>query len=473
MYRNKTKSRSRRSEIMQNIAMVAFICACFALMIGVPVYNMQSETDQMSWYVSGGNVQIAAAPVTAVRMAEEETVVPTEEPVWVDLSRRNVQQKAAPAQKAEPQTPYAVVPAPADTESVVPAETEQPVEAVQPAESPVNTITITAVGDCTLGGNVPSGGDGRFDKYVEQYGYDYFFENVRHIFENDDLTIVNLEGPLTKSSAMRENRTFNFRGKTSYVNILSGSSVEICNVANNHSKDFGSKGLTETAEVLGNAGVGCSGYDRIYTTTVKGVKVCSLGFTQWDYSANEIKKACQKAKKNCDLLIVSVHWGEEKNFKATSLQKELGRAAIDGGADVVLGHHSHVIGGVDKYKGKYIVYSLGNFCFGGNGNPDDQRTLIFQQTFEIAEDGSIADSGINIIPAAISSTTSKNNFQPMILSGEKGEAVLKKIAQYSGLSMNDTKWMEDSYMVKLGYVNADDDLEIGTLDDSDTVQAAV
>ena len=473
MYRNKAKSRSRRSEIMQNIAMVAFICACFALMIGVPVYNMRSETDQMSWYVSGGNVQIAAAPVSTVQTVEEQPAVPTEEPVWADLSRKNVQQTAVPTQKAEPQTPYAVVPAPAETEPAVPAATEQPAEAVQPVEAVGKTITITAVGDCTLGGNVPSGGDDRFDKYVERHGYDYFFENVRHIFENDDLTIVNLEGPLTKSSAMRENRTFNFRGKTSYVNILSGSSVEICNVANNHSKDFGTKGLSETAEVLGNAGIGCSGYEKIYTTTVKDVKVCSLGFTQWDYSANDIKKACQKAKKNCDLLIVSVHWGEEKNFKATSLQKELGRAAIDGGADVVLGHHSHVIGGVDKYKGKYIVYSLGNFCFGGNGNPDDQRTLIFQQTFEIAEDGSIADAGINIIPAAISSTASKNNFQPMILSGEKGEAVLKKIAQYSSLSMSDTKWMGDSYMVELGYVNADDDSQNNALGDSDAVQAAV
>lgn len=447
MYKNKAKKRNTLKTRAQNAAMLAFLCACFGLMIGVPAYNMHVKTDQNSWYVSGGNVQIAAPVQNGANLTATEQQTTT----WSGLAR--------PAQTEEPavvvtSNAFSVMPAVVPTE--VPAAMEVPMPTEVPAPE-VTRITITAVGDCTLGGNVPSGGDDRFDSYVQKYGYDYFFENVRDIFENDDLTIVNLEGPLTTSNSMRANRTFNFRGKTEYVNILSGSSVEVCNVANNHSQDFGKSGLSQTAEVLSEAGIGVTGYEKVYTTTVNGVRVSFLGFTQWDYTAREIQKACEKARADCDLLIVSVHWGEEKNYRATDLQKSLGRAAIDGGADLVLGHHSHVIGGVDQYKGKYIIYSLGNFCFGGNGNPSDQRTLIFQQTFEFDASGQWTNGGINIIPAAVSSTGSKNNFQPMMLTGEAGEDLLKNIARYSTLSMADTLWMPDSYMATLGYGQASGD----------------
>jgi uncharacterized protein with FMN-binding domain len=98
------------------------------------------------------------------------------------------------------------------------------------------------------------------------------------------------------------------------------SSVEIANVANNHALDFGEEGLTETAEVLTAEGIGVSGFSRIYTTEVKGVKVCSIGFTEWAYSEDQIVQAVRTARENCDLLLVSVHWGEEKNYEATEGQ---------------------------------------------------------------------------------------------------------------------------------------------------------
>ncbi len=432
MYRNKTNYPGRRREGFKNAAMVSFLTICLAFLIGMPVYNTMTGTDRSSWYVEGGHVEIAAMPL--------QTPVPEEAHEALEPESRR---EDIPAPTATPEPVYE------------PEVTLEPMDAIQPEatlEPQPQTITITAVGDCTLGGNVPSGGDHRFDGYVEKYGYDYFFKKVKNIFEADDLTIINLEGPLTTSNAMRENRQFNFRGKTAYTKILTGSSVEICNVANNHAYDFGKAGLIETAKVLDAAGVGCSGFDKSYTTTVKGVKITSLGFTQWDYTAKQVESACKKAKKNCDILIVSVHWGIENAYTHTDLQRKLGEAAIDGGADVVLGHHPHVYGGVDKYKGKYIVYSLGNFCFGGNGNPKDYNTLIFQQTFNVSPDGEVTDGGINIIPASVSSTDSKNNFQPVVLGEKKGEALLKKVAQYSSLSMTKTLWMEDSYMAKLGYV---------------------
>ena len=288
---------------------------------------------------------------------------------------------------------------------------------------------------------------------MEKYGYNYFFDKVGVIFRQDDLTIINLEGPLTTSKDMQSGRNFNFRGKPSYVNILTGSSVEICNVANNHSLDFGMSGLKETAKVLTEAGIGVSGYDVAYTTEIKGVKITSLGFTQWDHKASEIKKACEKAKENCDLLIVSQHVGRENYYDHTELAEKFAKAAIDGGADVVLGHHTHVFGGVEKYKGKYIVYSLGNFCFGGHGNPDDDDTMIFRQTFEISPDGKVSDGGIDIIPASVTTASGHNNFQPVVLEKKQGEALLKKIAKYSDISLKKTKWLPGSYMEYLGYVN--------------------
>lgn len=290
----------------------------------------------------------------------------------------------------------------------------------------------------------PTGADSRFASYVKKYGYDYFFQNVRELFESDDLTIVNLEGPLTTSDDLRSGRTFNFRGDPSYVNILSGSSVEIANVANNHAMDFGESGFSETAEVLTNAGIGVSGFSKVYFTDVKGVRVCSVGFTEWAYSQAQIEKAIRAVRDQCDLLIVSVHWGEERHYEATSTQKKLGRAMVDAGADIVIGNHSHVYGGVELYNGKYIIYSLGNFCFGGNKNPSDKNCTIFQQTFNVAPDGTVTDGGINIIPAKVSTQSNTNDYQPYILSGEEALKQLSKIAKVSSVDAAKMLWMDNS-----------------------------
>ena len=128
----------------------------------------------------------------------------------------------------------------------------------------------------------------------------------------------------------------------------------------------------------------------------------------------------------------------------------MGHALIDAGADLILGHHPHVFGGIEQYNGKYIVYSLGNFCFGGNSNPSDKRCLIFQQTFSVSPDGSIEDAGINIIPAAVTGSSSKNDFQPIIMPAERGETLLKNVAKYSDVSMSAIRWMNGSYMEKIG-----------------------
>ena len=304
------------------------------------------------------------------------------------------------------------------------------------------TILISAAGDCTLGGNVGTSSGERFSRYADEYGLDYFFANVRGIFAADDLTVVNLEGPLTTQTSKRSGRQFNFRGSPEYVQILSGSSVEVCTLANNHALDFKEAGLNETAANVLNAGMGAAGYKNAWYEEKDGVRLCFLAFTEWDYSAEEIAARVREEKAASDIVIVSMHWGEELRAEPTNAQVQYGHAIIDAGGDLVLGHHPHVLGGLEQYKGKYIVYSLGNFCFGGNSNPDDKTTMIFQQTFAVNGAGEVTDGGINIIPCSISSAASTNNYQPTPLTGEAAAAVINRVASLS--SVQNITWM-DSY----------------------------
>ncbi len=341
-----------------------------------------------------------------------------------------------------------MIPDPLNPEPVVAVEeqpTLPPEIEIDPTVEPENiSVTITAAGDCTLGGDAQGGyGVQRFAKVVKKNGYDYFLKNVRDIFESDDITIVNLEGPLTTSRDARSGRKFLFKGDPEYVKILSGSSVEVCTTANNHALDFGKSGHEETLEVLESAGIGACGYDAVCFEEVRGVRVGFMGLTEWDYTLEEVHNRVADMRKQCDLLIVSIHWGEEKDYKGTALQKSYGHEIIDAGADLVLGHHSHVVGGIEEYNGKYILYSLGNFCFGGNGNPSDKDTMIFQQRFEIAADGTVQDAGINIIPCSVSSVKNSNNFQPTPLEGDEYTRVLNKIGKYS--SIDDPIILEPEY----------------------------
>ncbi len=425
------RQRRRRQEKLVSTLIYAFLAICVASFAAIGVSNAaDSRANRSEWIVQEGQMEILAAPAanTMDRAAAQSG----------DQNSGGLPFMQQPVEETEVQPEPTLIALP------TPVPASEPELPSVGAEEELDTIpiTITAVGDCTLGGDIPSGNYRNFEKYAKKYGPDYFLENVRGLFEQDDLTIVNLEGPLTDSEDLRSGRTFNFRGHPEYVQILSGSSVEIANVANNHALDFGQDGLDETAQVLTNAGIGVSGFKRVYTTEVKGVRICSIGFTEWAYSEEQIVKAIKSVRDDCDLLIVSVHWGEEKVYEPLASQRELGRAMVDAGADVVIGNHSHVYGGVEKYNDKYIIYSLGNFCFGGNKNPSDKNCTIFQQTFNVNKDGTVTDGGINIIPARVSGSNSTNDFQPYILSGEAAAKQLSKIAGVSSVKSSELKWMD-------------------------------
>ena len=296
------------------------------------------------------------------------------------------------------------------------------------------TITVSSIGDCTLGTDANFNPDTSLNAYYNARGADYFFQNVRPILEADDLTIVNMEGTLT-TEEQREDKTYAFKGPSEYAAILSGSSVEAANLANNHSRDYGEKSYTDTITALEDAGIATFGYERADIMEIKGVKVGLTGI----YELAEHMEKKQQVKENiaalkeagAQLIIVNFHWGIEREYVPNDTQKALARLAVDEGADLVIGHHPHVLQGVEKYKGRYIAYSLGNFCFGGNSNPEDKDTMIFQQTFTITKDGVKKDENINMIPCSLSSANGYNDYSPVPLEGSEKERVLNKIDEYS------------------------------------------
>lgn len=301
--------------------------------------------------------------------------------------------------------------------------------------SPVS-LTLSVVGDCTLGTDETFDYDTSLNAYYENYGADYFLQNVKDIFSTDDLTIANFEGTLTDSDE-REDKTFAFKAPASYASILTGGSVEAVNTANNHSHDYGEQSFDDTLAALDDAGIVHFGYDETAVMDVKGIKVGLVGIYElYDHLEREqqLKDNIAKVKADGAQLIVAIfHWGNETETVPDSNQTTLGRIAIDEGADLVCGHHPHVLQGIETYKGRNIVYSLGNFCFGGNSSPSDMDTMIYQQTFTIDADGVKKDNVTNIIPCSISSAAydGYNNYQPTPAEGDEATRILGKINERS------------------------------------------
>ena len=299
------------------------------------------------------------------------------------------------------------------------------------------TITISAAGDCTLGTdegfNYKRSFKGKYDAVQDPA---YFFQNVQPVFAQDDLTIVNMEGTLTEETT-REPKRFAFKGDAEYAKILTAGAVETANLANNHSFDYGKKSYEDTITALEAEGISSFGYERTAVMDIKGVKVGLAGVYELaehiDCKQDLLDNIASLKEQGAQIIIVSFHWGQEKENVPSDVQVELAHAAVDNGADLVLGHHPHVLQGIEEYKGKNIVYSLGNFCFGGNSAPSDMDTMIFQQTF-IVKDGKLQEDNVtNILPCKISSAYEEgyNNYQPILAEGDQKEKIFERLSEYS------------------------------------------
>lgn len=306
----------------------------------------------------------------------------------------------------------------------------------QPSEPETIEITISAAGDAALGNYHTQ------DYYYSfRYTYDhaeddsYFLGNVKDIFSQDDMTIVNLEGPLTDSEIFREGQPYCIKGDSKYVGILTSGSVEAVSFANNHRMDYGEVGTADTVAALEQEEI-IYAYDSnvgIYET--QGIRIGIISVNELG-GGSSVEKLIQEGieklhEESVDLIITCCHWGVELDNYPESYQKELGRKCIDWGADLVLGHHPHVLQGIEEYQGKYIVYSLGNFCFGANRNPKDKDTMIFQQTFTFTEGIRQEDTTVQVIPCSISSVQERNDFRPTPAEGQDKQRIIDRLNEYS------------------------------------------
>ena len=338
---------------------------------------------------------------------------------------------------------------------------EEKKEVVQEPETV--SLTVSAAGDCTLGTDeyfyYPTSLPAKYEKKQDP---GYFFQKVEPVFSQDDLTIVNMEGTLTQETSRKENEVYAFKGDEEYVQILTEGSVEAANLANNHSYDYGEKSYTDTIQALEDAGISTFGYDRTAIVEIKGVKVGLLGTYELDtHEACEedmIKNIQSLQEQGAQIIIASFHWGIERANIPNETQVKLAHSAIDHGADLVLGHHPHVLQGIETYKGKNIVYSLANFCFGGNSSPSDMDSMIYQQTFTL-EDGELTEENVtNIIPVKVSSSWEQgiNDYQPVPVEGDTGEAIISRLEAYS-------QSMAEQYGTEAAQIRSslEEDLETG------------
>ena len=301
-------------------------------------------------------------------------------------------------------------------------------------------ILITAVGDCTIGTD-PS--FGYTNSFIEVFNnnnkdYSYFFSKTLDIFKNDDLSIANMEGTFTTSNE-RADKVFTFKGDLDYAKIFTKGSIEAVNLANNHTMDYGKKGYDDTLKALNDKNIKYFGYDIYHIYEVKGIKIGLAGITYFDEitekeTKNKTDKAIKYFKDNkTDLIFISYHWGIEKTEKQNEDQETMGRYAIDQGADLIIGHGPHWIQGIEEYKGKYIIYSLANFVFGGNKNPTVKDTFIYQENFHF-ENNKLKETTIKLYPAQVSGVTNKNDYRPILLEGTRKEEVLNKILSNSNIN---------------------------------------
>lgn len=318
-----------------------------------------------------------------------------------------------------------------------PEPTPDPAEPQYEADGSI-LLTMSFAGDFTIGENVQHSGTSIFEKEFKKQDENIHFplRNVKDILLADDLTMINFEGTLTTADRNPDKRSndYLFRADPSFVDMLPAGGVDTVSLENNHVLDMGEEGLQETKQTLLSAGIPYASEGDPAVFFVKGVKVGSLAYQTFGGRHDEIIQKLPDdiaalRNEGCEVVIVSYHWGAELDYYPNDNQVRLGRATVDAGADLVIGHHSHRMNPIEEYKGKYICYSLGNFSFAGNSKPSDMASYIFQIRMRV-KDGEAKSEAIKIIPIRISSRTDYNDFAPTPYTKATNiEAVIKTLRQ--------------------------------------------
>lgn len=297
--------------------------------------------------------------------------------------------------------PAAPTPTPAVvlSEAVTPAPTSPPTPRPTPRDGPAaflddlppDAVEIAATGDVNLGARV--GG------LIRLHGPVYPWEHVRDLLRRADVAVVNLECAISDRGSPLD-KEYTFRGDPASVPAMAEAGVDVANLGNNHAADFGRQALVDTVEHLRASGIvavgaGRDGKEAYAPAFVErgGLRIAFVGATRVlpyhfaagpdlpgvasAYEEARLIEAVREADASADLTVVSIHWGVERATKPNDVQVRLGRALVDAGADVVLGHHPHVLQPVVRYRGAVIAYSLGNFVF-SSGSVAGTTTMLLR-----------------------------------------------------------------------------------------------
>lgn len=286
-----------------------------------------------------------------------------------------------------------------------PVGTPAPVAATEPPAA----FTISLAGDCTLASSQ------FFRHYDAVVGGDlsWPFSGTADYFTQDDMSIVNLECSFS-DDALYSASLFHFLGPAENAQMLRLGGIEFAGMGNNHTNDFGPRGMEDTRAALDAAGVAYAGPDgSAIFTTASGLAV-GVYVAAWGADASQVADGVRALADGGDaeLVIAMLHWGTEGSYQVNARQTEIAHAAIDAGADAVYGAHPHVLQPIEEYEGRYIFYSLGNFTFGGNTNPDDRDSVIIQLHAVHGEDG-VTISGYTAIPCCLSGAPGVNDYRPV------------------------------------------------------------
>lgn len=295
-------------------------------------------------------------------------------------------------------------------------------------------ILLSLAGDCTLAADEPlHGSPDSFVGVLNAQGNDYRYPLAlaQPLFANDDFTLVNLECVFTDYASLRNTQLYlNFRGPASYVNILTQGSVEGVSMSNNHALDYGPDGLADCQRILTEAGVKWAYNKDYFTFERQGVKFAVFSFRRYymETCYEWLEEAIPRVKREegVQFVIVCLHHGEEYEVKHNDHdQTRFAHHAIDHGADLVVGTHPHVLQGIEVYKNRLILYSLGNFSFGGNNRPFEASipTAVMQVRL-CFDQGSLRSSQLTIHPFHATGTTPYSNYQPVPVTGAEAQEVM-------------------------------------------------
>ena len=306
----------------------------------------------------------------------------------------------------------------------------------QPLQLQAGEIVIHAVGDIMLAG--------KWAPLLRQKGYDYPFNGVRKELASGDINIANLESPIATNGKEYSGKKYRFRAEPPVAKAIRSAGFNLVTLANNHSMDFGGEALVETLQHLSNNGVAWVGAGenlfearKMALFTIKGKKIAFLGYSLTqpiEFFAGQnrpgtapgyeklVTSDIAGARNKADYVIVSFHWGKESNETVHQYQRNAAHNAIDAGADVIIGHHPHVLQGIERYKNGIIFYSLGNFTFASKSTTADVSAMI-----RLKLNGERREA--EILPLDV--LHRRTNFQPQLLTGAKGAAVIEKLNRLS------------------------------------------